>query len=162
MAEKKKPIAVQVEEKIGAVIGGMGYEIWDIFYGKEGQNLVLRITIDKEGGIGIQDCEAVSRAVDPLLDEIPALTDAYSFEVSSPGLGRKIRTDMQYARYVGEEITVHLIRADASGKRDHVGVLEAADGDEIRLRNEDGIAVFSKSDISYSKANDDKDLFRKG
>ncbi len=162
MAEKKKPIAVQVEEKIGEVIGAMGYEVWDIFYGKEGQNLVLRITIDKEGGIGIQDCETVSRAVDPLLDEIPALTDAYSFEVSSPGLGRKIRTDRQYARYIGKEITVHLIRADASGKRDHEGILESSDENEIRLRTEDGSAAFTKSDISYSKANDDKDLFRKG
>lgn len=162
MAEKKKPIAVQVAELAAPVVGQMGYEIWDVFYGKEGQNLVLRITIDKNGGIGIQDCEAVSRAVDPLLDELDSLSDAYSFEVSSPGLGRKIRTNKQYRKYLGKEITVHRIRADESGKRDYEGILQEAGEETILLQTEVGPVEISRDVISYSKANDDKDLFRKG
>ena len=83
MAEKKKPIAVQVEEKIGAVIGEMGYEIWDIFYGKEGQSLVLRITIDKEGGADLADCEYVHRAVLAAFDRD---IEDYALTVGSAGI----------------------------------------------------------------------------
>ena len=159
MAEKRKPIADQVAEMATPVVEQMGYDLWDVFYGKEGQNLVLRLTIDSPNGIGIQDCEDVSRAVDPLLDDIISLNEAYSFEVSSPGLGRKIRTDKQYQAYISKEVLIHLIRADESGERDHEGTLSSFDGESIVLETENGPKTIQRSAISYTKANDDKDLF---
>lgn len=159
MAEKRKPIAEQVTERVAPEVEKLGYLLWDVFYGKEGQNLVLRLTIDSTNGIGIQDCEKVSRAIDPILDTMPSLTDAYSFEVSSPGLGRKIRTDSQYEAYRGKEILVHLIRADETGVRDFEGILKSFDTDSISLETEKGIVTLQRSGISYTKANDDKDLF---
>ena len=159
MVEKRKPIAEQVTERIAPEVEKLGYLLWDVFYGKEGQNLILRLTIDSPNGIGIQDCEKVSRAIDPILDTMPSLTDAYSFEVSSPGLGRKIRTDAQYEAYWGKEILVHLIRADETGERDFEGILKSFDMDSISLETEKGIVTLQRSGISYTKANDDKDLF---
>ncbi|MBQ6148027.1 MAG: ribosome maturation factor RimP [Oscillospiraceae bacterium] len=159
MAEKRKPIAEQVTERIAPEVKKLGYLLWDVFYGKEGQNLVLRLTIESPNGIGIQDCEKVSRAIDPILDTMPSLSDAYSFEVSSPGLGRKIRTDAQYEVYMGKEVLVHLIRADETGNRDYEGVLKSFDADSISLETEKGIVTLQRSGISYTKANDDKDLF---
>ena len=159
MAEKRKPIADQVTERIAPEVEKLGYFLWDVFYGKEGQNLVLRLTIDSPNGIGIQDCEKVSRAIDPILDTMPSLSDAYSFEVSSPGLGRKMRTDAQYEAYMGKEVLVHLIRADETGERDFEGILKSFDTDSISLEIEKGIVTLQRSGISYTKANDDKDLF---
>lgn len=159
MAEKKRPVAEQVAELVVSDIEKMGYSLWDVFYGKEGQNLILRLTIDSPNGIGIQDCEKVSRAIDPMLDTLPSLSDAYSFEVSSPGLGRKIRTDAQFEAYMGKEVLVHLIRADETGNRDYEGILKSFDTDSISLETEKGIVTLQCSGISYTKANDDKDLF---
>ncbi|MDO5138902.1 MAG: ribosome maturation factor RimP [Oscillospiraceae bacterium] len=163
MSEKKKPIAEQVMEIAAPLTEQMGYILWDVFYGKEGQNLVLRLTIDSLNGIGIQDCEKVSRAVDPLLDDISSLTDAYSFEVSSPGLGRKIHTDNQYTAYIGKDVLIHLIRADETGTRDYEGILESFNDNQLVVMTENGQVILQRNAVSYTKANDDKDLFnRKG
>ena len=94
-----------------------------------------------------------------MLDTLPSLSDAYSFEVSSPGLGRKIRTDAQFEAYMGKEVLVHLIRADETGNRDYEGILKSFDTDSISLETEKGIVTLQCSGISYTKANDDKDLF---
>ena len=161
MAEKKTPIAEQVMEIAAPIAEQMGYSLWDVFYGKEGQNLILRLTIDSPSGIGIQDCEKVSRAVDPLLDDIPSLSAAYSFEVSSPGLGRKIRTDYQYSAYVGKDVLVHLIRGDETGTRDYEGTLESFSDEVIEVKTEKGLVTLQRSAVSYTKANDDKDLFNR-
>ena len=159
MAEKKRPIAEQVMEIAAPIAEQMGYSLWDVFYGKEGQYFVLRLTIDRPNGIGIQDCEKVSRAVDPLLDNIPSLSDAYSFEVSSPGLGRKIHTDSQYNAYVGKEVLVHLIRGDETGTRDYEGILDSFNNEQIVVKTEKGLVTLQRNAVSYTKANDDKDLF---
>ena len=156
MTEKKRPIAEQVMEIASPLAEQMGYTLWDVFYGKEGQNLILRLTIDSPNGIGIQDCETVSRAVDPLLDDIPSLSDAYSFEVSSPGLGRKIHTDNQYSAYIGKDVMVHLIRGDETGTRDYEGTLESFNDDHLVIMTEKGQVTLQRSAVSYTKANDDK------
>lgn len=159
MAEKKRPIAEQVIEIAAPILEQMGYTLWDVFFGREGQSMVLRLTIDSPNGIGIQDCEKVSRAVDPLLDSIPNLSDSYSFEVSSPGLGRKIHTDYQFNAYLGKDVVVHLIRADETGTRDYEGTLDSFNDDQLIVKTEKGLVTLQKSAVSYTKANDDKDLF---
>ena len=117
MAEKKS-IAERVREIADPVAEQLGLSVWDVFYGKEGQNMIMRITIDKPEGIGIQDCESMSRAVDPLIDEANLTSAPYSFEVSSPGLGRRIRTDEQFIVWNGRPVAVKLIREDAQGKKE--------------------------------------------
>lgn len=159
MAEKKRPIAEQVMGIAAPIAEEMGYTLWDVFYGREGQNMILRLTIDSPNGIGIQDCEKVSRAVDPLLDDIQSLSSAYSFEVSSPGLGRKIHTDYQYSAYLGKDIIVHLIRADETGTRDYEGTLDSFSDEEIVIKTERGLVTLQRNAVSYTKADDDKDLF---
>ena len=161
MTEKKMPIAEQAMEIAAPIAKELGYTLWDVFYGKEGQNLILRLTIDSPNGIGIQDCEKVSRAVDPLLDDIPSLSAAYNFEVSSPGLGRKIHTDQQYNAYLGKDVLVHLIRGDETGTRDYEGILESFNDDQLIVKTEKGLVTLQKSAVSYTKANDDKDLFNR-
>ena len=161
MAEKKASVAEQVMEIVAPAAEELGLSIWDVFYGKEGQNLVLRITIDKPGGVFIQDCEQLSRAVDPLLDDIPSLSSAYNFEVQSPGLGRKIHTDAQYRAYLGKDVLVHLIRGDETGTRDYEGILESFNNEEIAVKTDKGLVTLKRNAVSYTKANDDKDLFNR-
>ena len=83
---KKADIEKRTEELVIPIIERFGYELWDVEYVKEGSDYYLRIYADKEGGFTVEDCEAVSRAIDPLLDEEDFISDAYILEVSSPGL----------------------------------------------------------------------------
>ena len=154
MAEKQSIVQL-VTEIAEPEAAKLGLSLWDVFYGKEGQDWVLRLTIDKEGGVGIQDCENISRAVDPLLDQLDALKDAYRFEVSSPGLGRKIQTDAQMNRYLNQSVCVHLIRPEESGERDFTGLLMEYDKQHVLLRTEEGEQTISRSNIAHIKADDD-------
>ena len=92
MAKNDNKTAVKVREILEAPINSIGYEVWDTEFVKEGSEWFLRITIDSENGIDINDCEKVHRFIDPLLDEADPIENAYHLEVSSPGLERNIRT----------------------------------------------------------------------
>ena len=158
MAEKKMSVAEKVAEIAAPEAEKLGLSIWDVFFGKEGPDKILRITIDKPEGIFISDCEALSRAVDPLLDETNVIEDAYRFEVSSPGLGRRIKSNSQFEKYLGKEVAVRLIRPGEDGKREFSGVLIAFDDDSFTVSAESGDIITQRNAVSYVKADDDKDF----
>ena len=151
---RREHIEDLIAKEVEQIIEGTGLELVDVEYVRE-RNWYLRVFIDKEGGVGIQDCENISRAVDPLLDQLDALKDAYRFEVSSPGLGRKIQTDAQMNRYLNQSVCVHLIRPEESGERDFTGLLMEYDKQHVLLRTEEGEQTISRSNIAHIKADDD-------
>ena len=99
------------------------FELVDVEYVKEGSNWYLRAYIDKPGGITVDDCEAVSRRLSDLLDEEDFIDDAYILEVSSPGLGRPLKKDKDFARSIGEEVEIRTFRP-VDHEREFTGVLK--------------------------------------
>ena len=136
-----------------------GCSLWDVEYVKEAGGWFLRLYIDKEGGVSIDDCEAVSRGVDPLLDEADPIEQSYYLEVGSPGLGRRLTRDEHFARYLGEKVAVRLIRPDESGRRDYEGILKAKEGPDVTVETENGPITFALAAASSVKLCDDEDLF---
>ncbi len=106
----KGNIASKVEALAKPVAEGLGYELFDVEYVKEGPDFFLRLYITKEEGIAIEDCEAMSRAVDPLLDEADLIKDHYYLEVSSVGLDRPLKKEKDFMYFMGEPIEVKLFR----------------------------------------------------
>lgn len=124
------------------------FELVDVEYVKEGSNWYLRAYIDKPGGIAVDDCEIVSRALGDLLDEKDFIPDAYILEVSSPGLGRPLKKEKDFARSLGEEVEVRTYRA-IDKQKEFVGLLEAYDKDSITLRiSEEEQRILLRSDIA--------------
>ncbi len=112
MAEKKtKNTAAVVTELIAETVVSLGFELWDVEYVKEGADMYLRITIDGPETIDIEDCETVSRAVNPILDEADPIDEPYMLEVSSPGIERQLRTPKHFEACTGEYVTIKLFSA---------------------------------------------------
>lgn len=126
---------------IEGVAKEIGYSVWDLEYVKEGTEFYLRITIDSPNGIDIDDCEKMSRAIDPVLDEHDVIDDAYHLEVSSPGIERDIKTDYHMSVCMGDAVAVKLY-APIDGAKQIVGVLEGFDAENITV---DGKAIPRKS-----------------
>ena len=120
--KKKKNTATTVRELISPTVAKLGYMLWDVEYVKEGAEMVLRITIDKEEGIGIDDCEKVHRAIDPLLDEADPIENAYRLEVSSPGIERALTRDEHFDFCLGVEVEAKLF-APYNGTKTIRGIL---------------------------------------
>lgn len=132
----------------------LGLEIWDIRFVKEGADWFLRIFIDKEDGISIEDCENMSRAIDKPLDDADPIEQSYCLEVSSPGIERELTREAHFEACKGEKIKVKFIRA-VDGKREFNGILEDSEGNSVTLRLEDGSAMtFDKKETSYIKLDD--------
>ncbi len=106
----KESIASRVEALAMPVAEGLGYQLFDVEYVKEGPDYFLRLYITKEDGIAIEDCEAMSRAIDPLLDEADLIKEHYYLEVSSVGLDRPLKKEKDFAYFMGEMIEVKLFR----------------------------------------------------
>ena len=119
----------------------------DVEYLKEAGDYYLRVFIDKEGGVTIEDCETVTRELNLLLDREDYISEAYILEVSSPGLGRVIRRprDFEYAR--GREVELHTYRP-VNGKKDFTGILGEKEGKTVILETEEGPLSFDQGDIS--------------
>ena len=110
----------------------IGYSVWDLEYVKEGTEYYLRITIDSPNGIDIDDCEKMSRAIDPVLDEHDVIEDAYHLEVSSPGIERDIKTDYHMSVCMGERVLVKLY-APIDGTKQIIGVLNGYDDESVTV-----------------------------
>jgi len=142
---KRSKIAQEAFELAEPVVTELGFDLVDCSYVKESRGMVLTLYIDKRGGIGIDDCETVSRAVDPIIDEAASI-DPDFFEVSSPGLTRPLETEKDYIRYAGEKVDVSLYKP-MEGKKSFTAVIKGAEsekatfvfdnGDEITLAFED-------------------------
>lgn len=126
------------------VASSLGYSVWDVEYVKEGTEWFLRITIDSDEGIGIEDCEKMSRAIDPVLDEKDPIEGFYRLEVSSPGLERDIRTDKHLEWSVGQVIEVKLY-APIDGCKLARGTLYSFDSEKIVLKDESEIVIPRKN-----------------
>lgn len=123
----------------------------DVEFVKEGPDYYLRIYVDREGGVTIDDCVDVSRRIDPMLDEADFIEEAYTLEVSSPGLGRPLRRprDFEYAR--GREVELRFYKAPGGRKgKEFRGLLQEADKDKVTvlIRGEDVPSVFRKAELS--------------
>lgn len=132
----------------------MGLEIWDIRFLKEGSQWYLRIFIDKEGGVSIDDCVDLTHAINKPLDEADPIEQAYCLEVSSPGIERELTRPEHFEKFIGEKIMIKSIRP-IDGKRDFKGVLESYDDGNITLRDEDESGLtFTKKEVSWVKLDD--------
>jgi len=129
------------------VVEAAGCSLWDVEYVKEAGQWFLRLYIDKEGGISIEDCEAVSRPMSDLLDEADPIEGSYVFEVSSAGADRVLKTPEHFEQFMGTEVEVKLYRP-REGRKEFVGLLKSyADGDvSIDINGEN--AEFTKKEIA--------------
>ena len=122
MAQNQKGVAQTVKALAEPLAEEFGYILWDVEYVREGSRRILRITIDSEEGITVDDCEKMHRAIDPVLDEADPIEEAYYLEVSSPGIERELRTDMHIAYCVGADVEVRLY-APKDGSKSFCGEL---------------------------------------
>lgn len=144
----KKDYESMTEELITPIIEANHFELVDVEWVKEGPNWYLRVYIDKEGGITVDDCELVSRAFGDILDEKDYIAENYIFEVSSPGLDRPLKKEKDFARSVGKEVEVRLYKA-IDKKKEFVGLLDSYDDHSVTLELEDGSTeTFEKSAIA--------------
>lgn len=137
----------KTEELIVPFLDAKGFELVDVEYVKEGQDYFLRAYIDKPGGITIDDCVAVSREMNVLLDELDYVDGAYTFEVSSPGLGRPLKKPRDYERSMGEEVEIRTYKA-MDGSKEFYGILKAYDDATVTIQSEEEEITFNKSDIA--------------
>lgn len=132
MEEKKRPrgVAPFVRELVTPVAQEQNIILWDVEFVREGAEMILRLTIDKEGGVGIDDCEKFHRAIDPLLDEADPIETAYRLEVSSPGIERSITRPEHFVAMKGSEVEVKLY-APIDGVKLFRGILGDFDGTNV-------------------------------
>ncbi len=143
-----------VREIAEPIASQLGLKIWDIVFAKEGVDWILRIFIDKDGGVGINDCESFSRAIDTPLDEKDPIEQSYCLEVSSPGIERDLTKPEHFVKCTGRKIKLRTVRP-VDGNRDFSGILESSDGNTITLRSEDGSGLtISKKETSFIKLDD--------
>lgn len=145
---KKETYEQKAEELIMPLIEQNQFELVDVEYVKEAGNWYLRAYIDKPGGITVDDCEVISRAFSDLLDEHDFIDEAYILEVSSPGLGRPLRKDKDFARSIGEEVDIKTYRA-INHQKDFTGILTEYDKQKIVIELENGeLMEFARADIA--------------
>lgn len=144
---RREEYEVRTEGLLGPVAEANGVSVYDVEYVKEGSDYYLRAYIDKPGGVNIQDCENVSRALSDLLDREDFIPDAYILEVSSPGLGRTLKKDKHLQASLGEEVEVKLFKPLDQCK-EFTGILEGFDGETLSIREGQTLRTFRRSDLA--------------
>ena len=139
---KVNALVEQIAEIVRPIAEELNYDIYHIEYVKESGEYYLRIYIEKDGGVSLNDCEALSRRVSDVLDEKDPITDAYFLEVSSPGLNRTLFTNEHYTRFIGNEVLVKLAKA-VEGTKTIKGILKE--------NNESSITVEGAEEINIPK-----------
>lgn len=146
MAKKVKEIC---EEKISPIIENMGYEVVDVEYSKKSDGMNLIFYIDKENGVQIQDCELVSKTIDPVLEELNPTNDApYILSVSSPGIDRPLTKERDFNRNLNKEISVTLF-AKKDGQKKFEGKLISFDEKSITIESKNKTISFSRKEIAH-------------
>jgi len=144
---KASDYEAKTEGLILPILERMNFELIDVEYVKEGGIYYLRAYIDKEGGITVNDCEAVAREMNVLLDEKDYIPDSYTFEVSSPGLGRPLKKEKDYVRNMGKEVEIRTYRA-INRSKEFYGFLTAYDKDSVTIDADGKEICFQKGDIA--------------
>ena len=145
---KASEYEAKTEKLILPILERLSFELVDVEYVKEGSVWYLRAYIDKEGGITVNDCETVAREMNTLLDEEDFIPDSYTFEVSSPGLGRPLKKEKDYVRNMGKKIEIRTYRS-INRSKDFCGFLKAYDATSVTIEIEEGEELtFEKADIA--------------
>lgn len=148
---KRDTIVQRTEELLEPILKEKNYDLWDVEYVKEGQDMYLRAYIDKEGGITINDCVEVSRALSDALDVDDFVEDdSYILEVSSPGLGRKLVKDKEFERSLGRSIDVKFYRP-VDGTKEVSGILKGYDKETLTIEINDEEKCLTRKDIALVK-----------
>ena len=138
----------KAEALITPILDSMGFELVDVEFVKEAGEWYLRSYIDKEGGITINDCEAVSRLFNEKLDQEDFIEESYIMEVSSPGLGRPLKKEKDYKRSMGKELEIRTYKA-IDREKEFYGILQAYDDSSVTIETEEGTTrTFDKKDIA--------------
>lgn len=133
---KREEYELKTEKLLEPLMNENNFELVDVEYVKEGGNNFLRAYIDKDGGITVDDCELVSRALSDLLDEHDFIPDAYILEVSSPGLGRQLKKEKDYKRSIDKEVEIKLYKA-INKQKEFVGILVSYNDEIVTIELED-------------------------
>ncbi len=144
-------IEEKVENLIKKNIEDIGYELYDVIYLKEGKNYTLRIVIDNEKGISLEDCEKVNNEITDILDEADYIKDQYFLEVSSPGIERLLRKDWQLNKYIGSKVEVNLFKKDENGFKEYIGILKQVDEEYLTIKQDNTDYKILRKDISQVK-----------
>lgn len=148
--EKKQKIETQIEECIRPILAATPYDIYDIEFVKEGSAFYLRIFIDKEDGIDLDDCEKVTDLINDPLDAVDPIKEPYYLEVSSPGIERRLKTLGHFEKAVGEKVFIKTY-SPIDGKKEFIGILTKVDNQQITLGQEGEEKIFPYDKIA--KAN---------
>lgn len=124
-------IEEKVEKLLKPTIEKTGYELYDVEYAKEGKNYFLRIFIDKQEGIDLNDCEKVNDVINDLLDEADFIKEQYFLEVSSPGIERVLKKDKHLEQNIGKEVQIKLFKKDEDGQKEYKGILQEFNEEKI-------------------------------
>ena len=140
IAQKVYELALPVAER-------QGVEVWDVEYVKEAGQWFLRVYIDKAGGIGIDECERMSRELDPILDEADPIPGSYTFEVSSAGAERQLKRPSDFERFLGAKAEVKLYRG-VDGRKEFIGNLAGYENGAVTLETGGARRTFEKENIA--------------
>ena len=141
---KNSSVAETVRQLAEPIAEELGVFIWDVEFVKEGARRVLRITIDSEEGVGIEDCEKLHRAIDPILDEADPIEEQYTLQISSPGIEREIKNDFHLEHCLGETVQVRLY-APLNGFKEYVGPLVSYTADAVTLEVDELVEIPRKA-----------------
>lgn len=144
---RKDQIEKLVTEISEELVEDMGLELVDVEYVKEGTSMFLRVYLDKEGGIGIDDCQEFSKKLNPILDEKDPVSSNYFLEVSSPGLDRPLKKDKDFKRSLGKDVEIGTY-APIDGRKSFIGELISYDDDLVTIMEEGKEITINKKDIS--------------
>lgn len=144
---KHENYEIMTRDLILPILEENNVELYDIDFEKEGSDWYLRVYIDKEGGVNINDCENVSRAFNKILDEKDYIDEVYIFEVSSPGLGRQLKKDIHFEKSIGESVDLKTYKPIDKCK-EFTGILKAFDLNTITLEINEEDKVFTRKDVA--------------
>lgn len=142
---KTEDIVLEISDKLAEE---MNFSVVDAEYKKEGGTQILRVYIDKDGGVDLDDCEKFSRALEEILDEKDPIKEAYSLEVSSPGLDRQLKKEREFIHYKGREVEVKLYK-EINGMKEFNGILTDYKDKKAYIKTDDGVLEINPKDAAY-------------
>ena len=145
-----KNIEEKVEQVIEKTINELGYKLYDVEYAKEGKDYFLRIFIDKNEGIDLNDCEKVNDAVNPILDAADYIKEQYFLEISSPGIERTLRKDKHLKQNIGEKVEIKLFKP-INKQKNIIGILKDYNAEEIEIETSEEVCKIDRKNISIIK-----------
>ena len=145
-----KNIEEKVEQVIEKTINELVYELYDVEYAKEGKDYFLRIFIDKNEGIDLNDCEKVNDAVNPILDAADYIKEQYFLEISSPGIERTLRKDKHLKQNIGEKVEIKLFKP-INKQKNIIGILKDYNAEQIEIETSEEVCKIDRKNISIIK-----------